>query len=70
MADAATTDKGFVNKNGQVVIRNTGKPGSDYNSKTYQLGCSLCGNVYGANSTDIFERKCPNCQRGAKGLEF
>ena len=30
MKDAKhTTEAGFVNRNGQVVIRNTGKPGTD-----------------------------------------
>jgi hypothetical protein len=69
-----TTDVGYINKNGQVVIRNTGLPGTDHNQKVYQLGCSHCGHVYGANGTDIFERKCPekSCDvgGGADGLPY
>ena len=65
-----TTKIGFVNRNGQVVIRNTGLPGTDHNAKVYQLGCSHCGQVYGSNGTDIFDRKCPHhgCQKGERGL--
>jgi hypothetical protein len=63
-----TTKVGYVNPNGQVVIRNTGKDGTDRNAKMYQLGCSLCGRVYGSNGTDIFYRKCPSCGQGKPGL--
>jgi hypothetical protein len=41
MTDAKqTTAVGFVNRNGQVVIRNTGKPGTDHGQSIYQLACS------------------------------
>lgn len=30
-----TTNAGFVNWNGRVVFRNTGKPGTDRNQKIY-----------------------------------
>jgi hypothetical protein len=63
-----TTCTGYVNRNGQVVVRNTRTPGTDHGQYVYQLGCSLCGHVYGANGSDIFQRKCPNCQGGAGGL--
>ena len=62
-----TTQIGFVNRNGQVVIRSTGQPGTDFGATTYQLGCSVCGKIYGANSTDIFERRCPD-DGGKPGL--
>lgn len=65
---APTTTPGYINTNGQVVIRNTGKPGADHLQKIYQLGCSNCGFVYGVNGADIFERKCPACQSGEPGL--
>lgn len=48
-----TTQVGFVNRNGQVVIRNTGEPGTDFGATVYQLGCSICGETYGANGGDI-----------------
>jgi Zn finger protein HypA/HybF involved in hydrogenase expression len=35
----------------------------------YQMGCSECGTVYGANGSDIHIRKCPKCQGGATGME-
>lgn len=63
-----TTQAGFVNENGQVTIRNTKLPGTDHNQYVYQLACSLCGQVYGANGSDIHERKCPKCQSGKPGL--
>ena len=69
-AKSPTTCIGYVNRNGQVVIRNTGLPGTDKNQSIYQLGCSHCGHVYGANGSDILERKCPKCQGGAKGLSL
>jgi hypothetical protein len=62
-----TTKIGFVNRNGQVVIRNTGHVGTDFGATVYQLAYSVCGKVYGANSADIFERKCPD-HGGRPGL--
>ncbi len=63
-----TTKIGYINENGQMVIRDTGESGTDYGARKFQLACSRCGHNYGANSTDIWERKCPNCQGGAEGL--
>lgn len=65
-----TTCTGYVNRNGQVVVRNTRRAGTDHGQYVYQLGCSLCGHVYGANGSDIFQRKCPKCQGGQPGLDF
>ena len=65
-----TTEPGFINPNGQITIRNTGLPGTDHNQYVYQLGCSTCGHVYGANGSDIHQRKCPKCQDGRDGLPF
>jgi len=65
-----TTESGFVNPNGQVTIRNTGLPGTDHNQYVYQIACSHCGEIYGANGSDIFERKCPRCQEGKPGLSL
>jgi hypothetical protein len=67
---ARTTVCGFVNQNGQVVIRNSGLPGTDHLQSVYQLGCTICGHVYGANGSDIHLRLCPKCQSGATGLPF
>ncbi len=65
-----TTLPGFINRHGQITVRNTGAPGTDKNQFIYQLACSNCGHVYGANGSDIHERKCPVCQAGRSGLEF
>ncbi len=68
MPDAPTTQPGYVNRNGQVVIRHTGLPGTDHGQMVYELQCSHCSYSCGANGSDIFQRKCPNCQGGAAGL--
>ena len=63
-----TTEPGFVNDNDQVVVHNTGLPGTDHNQFVYLLRCKHCDNEYGANGSDIWLRTCPNCQGGAPGL--
>jgi hypothetical protein len=65
-----TTDRGFVNPNRQ---KNNGAtdpplPGSDHNQIIYKMECLVCGHRYGANGSDIWQRKCPRCQRGREGL--
>jgi hypothetical protein len=65
-----TTDIGYVNKHKQEVINCTEEPGTDFGQKVYVLRCSGCGFEYGANGSDIWERKCPNCQGGALGIPF
>ena len=67
--DKKTTETGFVNQHDQVVIRDTGKPGSDHLQRIYQLCCGHCGHSYGANGSDIWERKCPRCGGGRSGLD-
>jgi hypothetical protein len=63
-----TTDPGYGNPNGQIVVRDTGKPGTDHYQRVYELRCKHCGHVYGANGADIHERKCPKHQGGMPGL--
>lgn len=63
-----TTEPGYVNRNGQKVLRATGRAGTDHGSYIYELRCGECGFEYGANGTDIFQRLCPKCQRGRPGL--
>lgn len=65
-----TIEPAFINQNGQITIRNTGLFGTDHNQYVYQLACSHCGHVYGANGSDIHERKCPACQSGRPGLKL
>jgi hypothetical protein len=63
-----TTDIGHVNKHNQQVLEDTGKPGNGANQRMYKLQCLECGEVYGANGADIWERRCPNHDNGCPGL--
>jgi hypothetical protein len=65
-----TTNIGYENRNGQVVVRPTGLNGTDYGQKVYVLKCGHCGHEYGANGSDIWLRRCPSCQRGRPGLAY
>lgn len=67
-SDKGTTAPGFVNPHGQEVIQTTGKAGTDHGQYVYELKCQHCGLRYGANGSDIHERKCPACQGGRPGL--
>ena len=64
-----TTDVGFTNRNDQQVVNGTTASGTDRDQYVYVLKCLRCGYQYGANGSDIFERKCPKCQKGAPDLE-
>ena len=66
----ASTQVGYVNRNGQVVIRSTDNPGTDHSQYVYVLRCQACGHEYGANGLDIWLRRCPGHDRGAPGLAF
>ncbi|WP_225421616.1 hypothetical protein [Sphingomonas parva] len=65
-----TTEIGYVNRNRQEVLRATGQPGNDHNQTIYVLRCGECGHEYGANGSDIFQRRCPEHDGGAAGLAF
>ncbi|MCY3822382.1 MAG: Swt1 family HEPN domain-containing protein [Nitrospinae bacterium] len=65
-----TTEAGYKNRNNQTVIRKTDLPGNDHNQRVYILQCEECFHNYGANGSDIWLRKCPNCQGGADGLPY
>jgi hypothetical protein len=65
-----TTTEGYVNEHGQEVIRATGKLGTDHGQYVFELKCQNCGHRYGANGSDIHERKCPQCQGGRPGLSL
>ncbi len=64
-----TTRPGYINENGQknlgLVLPN--QIGTDNEQYVYVMNCTRCGLVYGANGSDIFQRKCPGCQKGTKG---
>lgn len=67
-----TTKIGFVNRNNQQNHGTRGATGTDYGQLSYKLEClnESCGHIYGANGTDIFQRKCPKCQSGKDGIDF
>ena len=65
-----TTVPGYRNRHGQVVVRPTGLAGSDHLQRVYVLKCEHCSTEYGANGSDIWERRCPNCQDGRPGLPY
>jgi hypothetical protein len=65
-----TTAIGYVNRNGQTVVEATELPGTDHLQKIYVLRCGRCGYEYGANGSDIFERRCPRCDGGRPGLPY
>ena len=69
-SDTGTTTPGYWNRNGQVVVKRTDRPGNDHNQRLYVLECSRCGHRYGANGSDIWQRKCPECGGGQPGLTF
>ena len=59
-----STVTGYVNKNNQKNNGCTYEQGTDNNQKFYAMECLNCGQRYKANGTDIWQRKCPNCQGG------
>jgi hypothetical protein len=61
---------GDISKNDQELFRQTEAKGSEVNSNTWILKCRRCNHLYGCNSTDAWERKCPNCQGGRLGLSI
>ena len=61
---------GYVNRNGQVVVRNTDLRNPDRNHSIFNLACSHCGHVYGSYGSAIVECQCPKCQGGTPGLEY
>lgn len=68
----STTTIGYVNSNNQKVHGTRGIGGTDHGAFSYKLECLEpdCGCEYGANGSDIFQRKCPRCQGGSKGIEY
>lgn len=59
-----TTDVGYINDNHQTNLGRTDFPGTDHNQHLYRMRCGDCGHEYLANGTDIFQKRCPNCQGG------
>ena len=65
-----TTQPGFLNRNAQRVIRDTGLPGTDQLQTAYVLECEQCQHRYATNGSDILARRCPKCQSGKPGIRI
>jgi len=66
-----TTQIGYVSKNNrQKVHGHRNVSGTDHGQTAYKLECLICNNIYGANGSDIFQRKCPSCQDGMPGIDY
>lgn len=59
-----STEAGYINKNRQKNLGKTDKPGTDFGQWFYNMECLDCGHRYLANGSNIYEKKCPNCQGG------
>ena len=61
MTGKGWTDPGSVNRNGQINLSPTNplRCGSDHGQFVYVLHCPACEQNYGANGSDIWQRKCP-----------
>lgn len=68
MARFRSTEPGYRNRHGQVVVETTGFPSESFPGQTiYRLRCSHCGHEYGSNGLDNTKRLCPRHQGGVKG---
>jgi hypothetical protein len=52
---------GYVNKNGQEVIALVEGQGP-HGNQIWKMSCQDCGREYGSYTSDVFLRKCPECQ--------
>ena len=52
------------------VIRKTNRPGTDHGQTVYELRCGDCRRSHGANGSDIFQRRCPHCDRKSTGEDL
>jgi hypothetical protein len=59
------TEIGFRNREGQEVVRKTGREGATPEQRVFVLRCSVCGHEYDCDGCDIYDRLCPNCQDGS-----
>ncbi|WP_448548380.1 DUF1353 domain-containing protein [Thalassotalea fusca] len=65
-----TTQIGYVNANNQKVHGTRKVAGTDNNQVAYKVECLACGEIYGANGSELYRRKCPKCQGGKEGIAF
>ena len=65
-----TVQIGYTNPNDQECRGHLGAEGNDHLQIAYKVECRRCGFVYGANGSDMHDRRCPNCDEGAPGIQF
>lgn len=70
--DGSTTKIGYINRHNQRCGGHRGRPGNDHLQKAYRMFCmeAGCDCIYGANGSDVFQRKCPRCQGGQPGIAY
>ena len=70
MSRGCWTTPGRVNRNGQMNLGLTEpeRNGNDHGQRVYVMRCLDCELDYGANGSDIFQRRCPFHQSGKPGL--
>lgn len=61
---------GQPNKNRQICCGTRGVKGTDHGQVSYRMTCGDCWNQYGSNGSDVFQRKCPDCQDGKPGIPY
>lgn len=61
---------GKINRNRQLCCGHRQVRGTDHNQYSYMMVCLRRACTYGSNGSDVFERKCPYCQRGAEGIDY
>lgn len=61
---------GEINHRGQLCCGTRQKEGTDHKQYAYKVCCTHCEHIYGANGSDMYERKCPKCQEGEPGIPF
>ena len=69
MTGKGWTVPGRENRNGQINLGPTNpcRRGSDHRQYVYVMHCRTCKRNYGANGSDIWQRKCPFHQEGKSG---
>ena len=68
--NSETTQIGYVNPNCQQCLGTVGVLGNDHLQYAYKVRCQKCEYIYGTNGSDLFQRKCPECQDGKPGISF
>jgi hypothetical protein len=68
--DGPSVQIGVVNRNGQRCMGHRGVEGTDHEQFACKAECTVCGYVYGANGSDMHERRCPMHDGGKPGIPY